>query len=37
MYVRGGYNVYPVEVEAVLSNHPALAAVSRQFRAIRPS
>ena len=28
MYVRGGYNVYPVEVEAVLSNHPALAAVA---------
>ena len=25
MYVRGGYNVYPVEVEAVLSTHPAVA------------
>ena len=28
MYVRGGYNVYPVEVEAVLSGHPAVAAVA---------
>jgi acyl-CoA synthetase (AMP-forming)/AMP-acid ligase II len=28
MYVRGGYNVYPVEVEAVLSSHPAVAAVA---------
>ncbi len=28
MYVRGGYNVYPVEVEAVLSNHPGVAAVA---------
>jgi acyl-CoA synthetase (AMP-forming)/AMP-acid ligase II len=28
MYVRGGYNVYPVEVEAVLSNHPEVAAVA---------
>jgi acyl-CoA synthetase (AMP-forming)/AMP-acid ligase II len=28
MYVRGGYNVYPVEVEAVLSAHPAIAAVA---------
>ena len=28
MYVRGGYNVYPVEVEAVLSSHPDLAAVA---------
>jgi len=29
MYIRGGYNVYPVEVEAVLQEHPkvALAAV----------
>ena len=24
MYVRGGYNVYPLEVEQVLSEHPAL-------------
>ena len=23
MYIRGGYNVYPVEVEAVLAEHPA--------------
>jgi acyl-CoA synthetase (AMP-forming)/AMP-acid ligase II len=28
MYVRGGYNVYPVEVEAVLSDHPDIAAVA---------
>ena len=28
MYVRGGYNVYPVEVEAVLSAHPGVAAVA---------
>jgi acyl-CoA synthetase (AMP-forming)/AMP-acid ligase II len=28
MYVRGGYNVYPVEVESVLSSHPAVAAVA---------
>jgi acyl-CoA synthetase (AMP-forming)/AMP-acid ligase II len=28
MYVRGGYNVYPVEVEGVLSNHPDVAAVA---------
>ncbi|MFM8303973.1 MAG: class I adenylate-forming enzyme family protein, partial [Actinomycetota bacterium] len=28
MYVRGGYNVYPVEVEAVLSNAPGVAAVA---------
>jgi acyl-CoA synthetase (AMP-forming)/AMP-acid ligase II len=27
MYVRGGYNVYPVEVEAVLGDHPAVAEV----------
>lgn len=25
MYIRGGYNVYPAEVEEVLSQHPALA------------
>ncbi len=24
-YIRGGYNVYPAEVEAVLSSHPAVA------------
>ena len=28
MYVRGGYNVYPLEVEAVLSTHPDVAAVA---------
>jgi acyl-CoA synthetase (AMP-forming)/AMP-acid ligase II len=28
MYVRGGYNVYPVEVEGVLSTHPKVAAVA---------
>ena len=28
MYVRGGYNVYPVEVEAVLAAHPAVADVA---------
>src|SRR5438445_541334 len=25
MYIRGGYNVYPVEVEARLARHPAVA------------
>jgi acyl-CoA synthetase (AMP-forming)/AMP-acid ligase II len=25
MYIRGGYNVYPTEVEAVLTSHPAVA------------
>ena len=25
MYIRGGYNVYPVEVEAALAEHPAVA------------
>jgi acyl-CoA synthetase (AMP-forming)/AMP-acid ligase II len=28
MYVRGGYNVYPIEVEAVLDEHPAIADVA---------
>lgn len=28
MYVRGGYNVYPMEVEAVLATHPAVADVA---------
>lgn len=28
MYVRGGYNVYPVEVEAVLSAHPDISAIA---------
>jgi acyl-CoA synthetase (AMP-forming)/AMP-acid ligase II len=28
MYIRGGYNVYPVEVEAILAAHPAVAEVA---------
>jgi acyl-CoA synthetase (AMP-forming)/AMP-acid ligase II len=28
MYVRGGYNVYPVEVEAALSTHPSVGAIA---------
>ena len=28
MFVRGGYNVYPLEVEAVLGEHPAIAEVA---------
>lgn len=28
MFIRGGYNVYPVEVEAVLASHPAIADVA---------
>jgi acyl-CoA synthetase (AMP-forming)/AMP-acid ligase II len=28
MYVRGGYNVFPLEVETVLVEHPAVAAVA---------
>jgi acyl-CoA synthetase (AMP-forming)/AMP-acid ligase II len=28
MYIRGGYNVYPIEVERVLGEHPAVAAVA---------
>jgi acyl-CoA synthetase (AMP-forming)/AMP-acid ligase II len=28
IYVRGGYNVHPVAVEAVLSRHPAVRAVA---------
>ena len=28
MYVRGGYNVYPAEVESVLADHPYVAAVA---------
>ena len=27
MLIRGGYNVYPMEVEAVLSSHPAVADI----------
>lgn len=26
MYIRGGYNVYPIEVENLLGGHPAIAA-----------
>jgi acyl-CoA synthetase (AMP-forming)/AMP-acid ligase II len=28
MYIRGGYNVYPAEVERVLSGHPSVAHVA---------
>ena len=28
MFIRGGYNVYPAEVEAVLGEHPAVAEVA---------
>ncbi|MEZ5166958.1 MAG: AMP-binding protein [Acidimicrobiales bacterium] len=28
MYIRGGYNVYPMEVESVLVGHPAVAEVA---------
>jgi acyl-CoA synthetase (AMP-forming)/AMP-acid ligase II len=28
MYVRGGYNVYPVEIESVLSRHSGVAAIA---------
>ena len=28
MYLRGGYNVYPAEVEAVLAEHPSVAQVA---------
>lgn len=28
MFIRGGYNVYPLEVEAVLGEHPAVAEVA---------
>jgi acyl-CoA synthetase (AMP-forming)/AMP-acid ligase II len=28
MFIRGGYNVYPLEVEAVLSEHPAVAELA---------
>jgi acyl-CoA synthetase (AMP-forming)/AMP-acid ligase II len=28
MYVRGGYNVYPVEIESVLSTHPGITAIA---------
>ena len=28
MYIRGGYNVYPAEVERVLSEHPAVVQIA---------
>jgi acyl-CoA synthetase (AMP-forming)/AMP-acid ligase II len=28
MFIRGGYNVYPMEVEAVLEQHPAVRQVA---------
>ena len=28
MFIRGGYNVYPVEVESVLASHPAVLDVA---------
>ena len=28
MFIRGGYNVYPMEVEAVLLDHPAVAEIA---------
>ena len=28
MFIRGGYNVYPMEVEAVLASHPRVGAVA---------
>ena len=28
MFIRGGHNVYPLEVESVLGNHPAVAEVA---------
>ncbi|HVX18532.1 MAG TPA: class I adenylate-forming enzyme family protein [Acidimicrobiales bacterium] len=28
MYIRGGYNVFPLEVEAVLEQHPAVSSVA---------
>jgi acyl-CoA synthetase (AMP-forming)/AMP-acid ligase II len=28
MFIRGGYNVYPLEVEAVLSDHPDVAEIA---------
>jgi acyl-CoA synthetase (AMP-forming)/AMP-acid ligase II len=32
MYIRGGYNVFPLEVEAVLLDHPAVASVAISAR-----
>jgi len=28
MFIRGGYNVYPLEVESILGNHPAIAEIA---------
>jgi acyl-CoA synthetase (AMP-forming)/AMP-acid ligase II len=28
MFIRGGYNVYPMEVEAVLGQHPGVAQIA---------
>jgi acyl-CoA synthetase (AMP-forming)/AMP-acid ligase II len=28
MFIRGGYNVYPMEIEAVLADHPAVAELA---------
>jgi acyl-CoA synthetase (AMP-forming)/AMP-acid ligase II len=28
MFIRGGYNVFPMEVEAVLSSHPAIGDIA---------
>ena len=28
MYIRGGYNVYPAEVEATLADHPSVAQIA---------
>lgn len=33
MYIRGGYNVFPNEVEAALADHPAVASVAVAPRA----
>jgi acyl-CoA synthetase (AMP-forming)/AMP-acid ligase II len=33
MYVRGGYNVYPIEIESVLAEHPDVAEVAVVARA----
>ena len=30
MYIRGGYNIYPVEVERVLAEHPGVEQVDRR-------
>jgi acyl-CoA synthetase (AMP-forming)/AMP-acid ligase II len=28
MYIRGGYNVYPLEIEGILRSHPKVAQVA---------